>query len=440
MNIEFISQKGNFIHSFVKKWGTKVSFSLIDQAVYSGTNFVINILLIRWLSPENYGAYAVAFTVFLICSGFYNAAILEPMSVLGPSAFKHEIKNYLSFLLLIHIYITLSFSAIGFIIALVFYSSYPELFQSFLGLAGFFPFLLIIWFFRQGCYVYSAPQRALLGSCLYSLLAIGGLFLIKSINLTLFSAFAIIGFSGAIASLLFWPERSVFGKSLSALNPNVFLGKYLKVQWKYAKWVAGTAVMYALANQIYPIFLAINISVVEAGIFRALQYIILPLQQFNTALFLLFLPSLSRDINFSHTTFIKKIVAITCLAVFTSVIYVGTILFFDNKIVGTLYGSVEFTSYTWMFPYFGVTSIISALILGLGLYSRAMKRPDGIFWSNLASVLIVFTFGLTLISDYKMQGVVITMTLSSLTTLIILILFVFKIGELNKDNERNPQA
>ena len=45
----------------IRRWGAHISFSLVDQALFSGANFLLNILLARWLLPEAYGAFAVAF-------------------------------------------------------------------------------------------------------------------------------------------------------------------------------------------------------------------------------------------------------------------------------------------------------------------------------------------------------------------------------------------
>ena len=41
-------------------WLKKGSLAVLDQGLFSGANFVVNILLARWLTPEEYGAFAVA--------------------------------------------------------------------------------------------------------------------------------------------------------------------------------------------------------------------------------------------------------------------------------------------------------------------------------------------------------------------------------------------
>ena len=69
--------------------------SIADQGVASSTNFVLNILLARWLLPREYGAYSVCWSILLILAGFHNALILEPMTVVGPAEYRDNLDAYL---------------------------------------------------------------------------------------------------------------------------------------------------------------------------------------------------------------------------------------------------------------------------------------------------------------------------------------------------------
>src|SRR5260370_40120814 len=68
----------------LRVWGWRSAMSLVDQGLTSGAGFAVNLLLARWLAPESYGAFAVAFAGFLFVSGFHNVLLLEPISVMGP--------------------------------------------------------------------------------------------------------------------------------------------------------------------------------------------------------------------------------------------------------------------------------------------------------------------------------------------------------------------
>src|ERR1700691_3728197 len=72
---------GRFSGKFAR-WITKGGLAILDQGLISGSNFLIGILLARWLMPEQYGAFALAFYVFLLLSARLseNAAWYSPDS------------------------------------------------------------------------------------------------------------------------------------------------------------------------------------------------------------------------------------------------------------------------------------------------------------------------------------------------------------------------
>ena len=63
------------------RWGVRGTLSVFDQAAFAGSHFLISILFARWLSAEDYGAYALVYSFFFLAANFHNALILEPMSV-----------------------------------------------------------------------------------------------------------------------------------------------------------------------------------------------------------------------------------------------------------------------------------------------------------------------------------------------------------------------
>ena len=47
------------------------------------------------MKPEQYGAYAMAFSVFLLLSQFHGSIVLEPMAVFGSSTDRSRLPGYL---------------------------------------------------------------------------------------------------------------------------------------------------------------------------------------------------------------------------------------------------------------------------------------------------------------------------------------------------------
>src|SRR3970040_214817 len=77
-------------------WIPPGGLNLIGQAAVSLTTFLASVLLARWMGPEAFGAYAVAFSALLLVSGLQNGMILEPMSVFGPSLYRSMLPGYVA--------------------------------------------------------------------------------------------------------------------------------------------------------------------------------------------------------------------------------------------------------------------------------------------------------------------------------------------------------
>ena len=88
-------------------WIGRGALALTDQALFSGAGFLLSLLLGRWLTPAQYGAYALAFSVFLFASSFHNSLILEPMGVIGPASYKQNLPAYIAKLVKLHGYVAL---------------------------------------------------------------------------------------------------------------------------------------------------------------------------------------------------------------------------------------------------------------------------------------------------------------------------------------------
>src|SRR6266851_8446150 len=86
----------------LRVWGWRSVMSLVDQGLTSGAGFAVNLLLARWMAPEVYGAFAVAFAGFLFVSGFHNVLLLEPVSVIGPASYARQLPAYFLCQLKVH--------------------------------------------------------------------------------------------------------------------------------------------------------------------------------------------------------------------------------------------------------------------------------------------------------------------------------------------------
>ena len=77
-----------------RRWLRRDGFAILDQALFYGANFTMNILLARWLHATAYGAYAVALSVFFLTASLHTAVLTEPMMVYGARKYAHQFPQY----------------------------------------------------------------------------------------------------------------------------------------------------------------------------------------------------------------------------------------------------------------------------------------------------------------------------------------------------------
>src|SRR5581483_2439226 len=190
----WLSQKRTWLGRFLK--------ALSDQGLVAGSGFLINILLGRWLVPEQYGSYALAYSVFLFGAGFHQALLLEPMSVFGPTSYKDQLPAYLGTLLRLHFAITIALSLLlGLGVAgSQYFFKVPSLFPALAGVSVAAPCILFFWLWRRVAYLALRPGIAVRGAAIYVSIVVMLLVLLARVGwLSPFSAFLTQAVAGLAA-------------------------------------------------------------------------------------------------------------------------------------------------------------------------------------------------------------------------------------------------
>lgn len=124
--------------------------SLVDQGLFAGSNFILNVLLARWLTVAEYGTFALAYSLFIFFATFHSAAFIEPMLVFGPGKYSRIIDEYLGVLIRGHFLLMLPVSVMLAVAGGVMTHSFSGLVgRTFLALALAVPFLLLMWLLRR---------------------------------------------------------------------------------------------------------------------------------------------------------------------------------------------------------------------------------------------------------------------------------------------------
>src|SRR5215211_3033711 len=156
--------EASLVFARLKTWGIKGGLSILDQGLYSGSNFVLSVLLARWLLPSHYGAFSIAFSVYLFIYQIHNSLLIEPMSVLGPTNMHHRLTDYLRDQIKLHFVVSVLGGLIIIVVGLVILVFNQVLGQAVSMVGIVLSFMLLPLLMRRGFYLFQKPQIALYGS------------------------------------------------------------------------------------------------------------------------------------------------------------------------------------------------------------------------------------------------------------------------------------
>ena len=401
-------------------WFFKGSMAITDQGLISGSNFVLSIVLARYLSASQYGAYAIAFSTFVLFSLAHQAMVLEPMSVLGPSMYRVSLRHYLGLLM----WIQLGFSAVVVIclasvgIAGAVLGEPSRLTMAFIGMGVASPFVLLFWFARRAFYQQLLPGRAVIGAIAYSALlcvGIGALYYGRA--LSPFTAFLVMGASALLTGILLLIRlRSVTESTVTAARLTL---RQVGVQhWRYGGWALVSTVFFWIPWNIFYSVVTRFSGLEATGTLRALLNLALPITATYGAFSLLFLPYTAR-LGAEGGWKAAKVQAwrIAGLFVLGSGAYWLLVCLFRNELIHFFYNG-QYVEVIPLVPVVAVSSILAGAAMGPTITIKAMKSPATVsgvyFGSSLVSILV----GIPACWAWGYRGAILAILLSSIATCI----------------------
>ena len=397
-------------------WLTKAVVAVLDQGLISGSNFLLGILLARWIGAEQYGAYALAFAMFILVSIVYQSLVLEPMSVFGPSVYHTVPKEYLGILVWQQMVLGVAVFTVGAIAGIYFYARVSaQLGPAVIGAAIAGPCVLLFWFARRACYVELNPRRAVRGAILYMPLLLGSVYVLLKLKLlSPFTAFAGMGFSALLTSAhLLWRLKPALARDTQLPS----LREVSRRHWDYGRWALAAAVFFWIPwNLCYPLVTKFW-GLAETGSLRALLNLALPITQTYSALTLLFMPYTARLGQQEGWPAMKKqAVRIGGVYAVGACVYWLLLYAFSRQVVHFLYAG-RYTEIIPLLPWVGLSSIIGGALMGPTIVIRAMQSPASVCWIYLWSSAVTAGLGTPAIRAWGVRGAIVALVLSSFAAL-----------------------
>jgi O-antigen/teichoic acid export membrane protein len=410
----------------IRQWGVKGGVTLLDQAVFSGSNFVLNVLLARWLDPSAYGAFVVAFAIYLFFTGFHNALILEPMSILGPANHRHEMPAYITQQIYLHFVISGGLGLLLVLAGLVVSEigrqpADARLTSAMMGAGIALPFMLFIWLVRRIYYVLGNPIGALLCSLTYSALLGLGIYATRHAATAVplgywYLVLGVASFMGALLPLTIARiplRRATAGGRESR--------KVLQELWAFGRWLVIATVLYTIGAQIQVFVTAGLLDLGSAGTWRAVQNFALPVMQSITAIAALGLPVLSAEFgkgNFQELR--RKGLFVTAWLSALALLYEIALMFFSAPLEQLIYGP-KFASFAWLIPLVGLVPVLASVEAGFSLIVRSLQRPVFYVIYTASTAVAGIIFAPILIARWGLAGAAVSQLLVALVSLAVIV-------------------
>jgi O-antigen/teichoic acid export membrane protein len=392
----------------------RAALSIADQGLSVGGMFIVNVALARTQSKEDYGIFALSYSLFTFLSGIHNAAILETYTVYGSGRYQKHFSDYASLLWRTNILLGLGLTVTLTLFWTILAWAFPVMASlTVLGLAITCGALLTAAFVRRTFYMRGRPDLAATYSLTFFLVSVVLLWItIRAGILNGFSAFVIVTLAWVVAGLSVMKElpRTDSHQNFTQLKPG-----YWAEHWKYSRWVLVTALVFQLTTQGYLWLAAAFLAIKEVGNLRAIYNVVLPLDQLFSAMSLLVLPVMCSRYATQKLSGLLPVWKTYCLG--WSVIslgFAGFVYVFARPLMHALYGG----RFDDVAPLVRTLAFLP-LVMGIGhtvnAALKAAEKPNLVFYAYVFSGGATLLLGIPLVMRFGLRGAIYGMLVSGAT-------------------------
>ena len=375
-----------------RAWARTGAWTVADQALFAGANFVVSVLLARWLTPEGYGAYTVAFTVFLLLGALHSGFLVEPMMVFGSGRFERRLRPYLRVLLRGHGRLSVVFGAVLLAVAAGAWAAGQATLA--LAAAAFAvgqAAILFQWTMRSACFIRTQPVLATVSDGLYFVLVVGGV-----------AALQRTGTLGVVSAVGLLAGASLVAGGLTAARLGIprrfpeaggLADDAYGAHRSYGTWAAATGGLEWVNGFLPFLLLPLWAGLAETGALRALFNLVMPVLHVAAAVTKLALPILVRTRPDRAQRRLALQIGGGLMA--GAVAWAGLIVAVGAEAFSLLYdGNFDAWAHLlWVvavIPAVVVVAVVAMAVL------RARERPEAVFSARLAASAWTVTGGAAL--------------------------------------------
>jgi O-antigen/teichoic acid export membrane protein len=396
------------IQSAIKLWGrySHINWAMVDQMMVSGANFLMSILLARFLGVEEFGRFTLAWIPILFFSSIQHAAIASPMMSIGPKQSDTESPAYFSALLVQ----TLIYAGLGSFLLFVGLHWMNGIFPAWhldgvgfpLAVASFAA--LLQEFFRRYFFTKEQPNIAFINDSiryLGQMAILTGLFLFSSVSMDTAKVLWVVAALSLTASALgiFFFDRIEF----KAVAFKETFGRH----WHFSKWLTGSALITWLAGNVFIVGAGALLGASAVGALKATQSLMGIVHILHMGLENIAPITAVKHFYKGGKTALKSYLNKVTLVGGGATLVVSTIaIIIPELLLGLIFGQ-KYQGYGFLLKWYAIIYFFVFISLSLHIALRTFERTQPIFWAKLwASCFSVITV-YPLIMFYGLSGVMV---------------------------------
>jgi len=390
---------------------TPIAYSFADQTLAVGGSFLVNVMLARTQTKEEYGMFALSYSVYTFLTGLHNSAILEPYTVYGSGRYRNRFSEYLRLMVRTNAFVGLLLTVLVLSVCLILYWAAPQyVSRSLLGLGVTVGVLLSGLFLRRTFYLQRQPAFAAQASFICFATVACGLWVAgKAHLLNGFSVFAILALGWIAAGLGLGRKLAVGSPGPSFLDSEP---GYWREHWKYSKWVLLTTFVLQFATQGYYWLVAAFLSVKEVAGLRAMYMLVAPVDQVFIALSFLAIPALAaRYASGLHGDFFSFLKRYGTAVLCATALFALAVRLAGKPAMHLLYAG-KFDDVAPLLYLLALLPVLMGVACTMGCALNATEKPKLVFYAYLCSGATTLIGGIPLVIHFGLRGAVYGLLLS----------------------------
>lgn len=397
----------------------KVMSAIAEQAVFAGTNFMLTVLLVRWMPIEHVGVYSFCYSLIIVTCMLFEALVSEPIPILGPARYASRLRCYTGAVVYLHLAISV-FASLALLAAGSMFDGHgsPLIAETMIGAVIAAPLLFLRPMTQQLCYTHSYNGLFALGGVAYAILAPTFLFVLHIADI-LRPSYAIVSIGGAMALPCVFIMAVFLRPDLRLARVGATMREVLRDHWRYGRWAIIAQTNHWLGGNIFHLVGPSMIGLEATAAVRAIFNMILPVNLATAATLSAAAPTLAR-----YHSANQRDRYLTTLGIFAGTVLSGTACyallfsFVGMQAIHYFYrGAFDALVSPSLIVWLCVIPVLSVLNAIVELNLRLNGKMKSIALSKFAWTASTMTIGITACAVFGLLGVFIGWALSSVILL-----------------------